>query len=210
MMYNRSEVKRYAAQLLSKRYWPLVGVCFLVPLLSQLVGAIGLGIFALLVSGPLTVGLGMYCLRVWRGEETSLEQVFTDGFSNYGHTLGGTLRMALFTFLWSLLFVIPGIVKGFAYSMTPYILGDCPKVSATDALKLSMRMMKGHKFEYFVLQLSFIGWGLLSALTLGILNIFYVSPYFNLSCAGYYALRKEQALADGTITMEELEGAPIF
>ena len=94
--------------------------------------------------------------------------------------------------------------------MSAYILGDCRQVSATDAIRLSKRMMQGHKMELFMLHLSFIGWYLLSVLTAGILIIFYVGPYHHMTIAGYYALRKEQALADGTITAEELSGAPIL
>jgi len=208
-MYQRQDVKRYASRLFAAHYWPLVGVCFLLPLLTQVAGSVTSGIGALLVSGPITVGLSMYCLRIWRGENATLDQAFVDGFADYGRILGGTLWMGLFTFLWSLLFVIPGIVKSFSYAMTPYILGDCKQVSATDALKLSMRMMHGHKWELFLLHLSFFGWYLLSALTAGLLAIFYVTPYCNMALAGYYALRKEAALADGTITQAELDGAPI-
>lgn len=208
-MYNRQEVKRFAANSFSAAYWPLVGVCFLLPLLASIAGGLGAGVLALLVQGPLTVGLNMYCLRRWRGEDPTLDSAFVDGFGNYGHVLGGYLWMVLFTALWSLLFVIPGIVKAYAYAMTSYILGDCKQVSATDALKLSKRMMKGHKWELFVLHLSFLGWDILNALTAGILGIFYVAPYKNMSFAGYYALRKEQALAEGIITQEELMGAPI-
>jgi len=209
-MYNRIDVKRFAARLLSKHYWPLVGVCVLFGLLTTVAGGASSGLDALLLSGPLAVGLNMHCLRRWRGEEASLDQAFTDAFSDYGHVLGGTLWMGLFTFLWSLLFVIPGIVKAFSYAMTPYLLGDCKQVSATDALKLSVKMMRGHKWELFTLELSFLGWHLLNALTCGILGVFYVGPYRNMALAGYYALRKEQALADGTITAEELAGSPIF
>lgn len=108
--------------------------------------------------------------------------------------------------LWSLLFVIPGIIKAISYALTPYILADCKNVRATDALKLSMRMMEGHKWEYFVLGLSFIGWMLLTSLTCGLLYVFYVGPYMNNTFAGYYAERKAAALAEGTVTQAQLAG----
>lgn len=206
-MYNRQDLKRYASFRFTQQYWPLVGVCALMLVISAI--ASNTGILGMLVSGPLQVGLCMYCLRIWRSEEASVSQMFDDGFSNYGRVLGGMLLTGLYTALWSLLFIIPGIVKAHAYAMVPYLLGDCKNVTATDAIKLSMRMMQGHKFELFLLHLSFFGWHLLSALTLGLLHIFYVTPYLNMALAGYYAFRKEAALAEGTITLEELNGAPI-
>ena len=115
--------------------------------------------------------------------------------------------MALFVFLWSLLFFIPGIIKSFSYAMTQYILADCPNVKARDALKLSMRIMNGHKADLFVFHLSFLGWAILGALTFGILNLFYVSPYMNSSLATFYLEVREDALRRGVITMGQLEGA---
>ena len=108
-----------------------------------------------------------------------------------------------------LLFFVPGIIKSLSYAMTPYLLDDCKNLPAKDALKVSMRMMKGHKWELFVFHLSFIGWHLLSVLTLGILTIFLVSPYQNTALAGYYEERKKSALEEGIITEAELNGEPI-
>ena len=101
---------------------------------------------------------------------------------------------------------IPLIIKSFSYAMTTYILADCPDVKAQDALKLSMRIMDGHKWELFVFYLSFIGWYLLSLITLCLLSIFYVDPYFHSSMAVYYLEVREQALRTGVITMGQLEG----
>jgi uncharacterized membrane protein len=114
------------------------------------------------------------------------------------------LWMGLFTMLWTLLFIIPGIIKALAYFMTPYILAECPDVTATDALKLSMRMTAGHKGKVFVMGLSFIGWGLLTALTFGILGIFYTGPYYYTSFAGLYHELKEEALKNGVVSPAEL------
>ena len=91
----------------------------------------------------------------------------------------------LYTFLWSLLFIIPGIVKSYSYAMTPYILLDRPELSATDAIKESEKMMNGHKMELFILDLSFIGWILLSMLTCGIL-VLYVEPYMMATKSAFY------------------------
>ncbi len=158
-------------------------------------------IFVLL---PLTVGYNAFSLRVYRGEEADVGGMFRDGFANYLRHVGGMLWMALFTFLWTLLFIVPGIVKALAYFMAPYILADCPDVTATDALKLSMRMTSGHKGRVFVMGLSFIGWGILTALTGGLLGIFYTGPYINTSFAGLYHELKQEALAKGVVSPAEL------
>jgi uncharacterized membrane protein len=88
--------------------------------------------------------------------------------------------------------------------MTPYILADCPDVKATDALKLSMRITNGHKVDLFVLQLSWIGWGLLTGLTFGILGIVFVFPYMNTTMAGYYIELRDLAIDSGIVLPEEL------
>ena len=99
---------------------------------------------------------------------------------------------------------IPAIVKGISYSMTAFILEHFPSVPATDALKISMRITQGHKGDIFVFCLSFIGWFILSALTFGILYIVYVGPYFYSSFAGLYQELRDNALAEGRVTAEEL------
>ncbi len=166
------------------------------------------GIALIILSGPLTIGLNHFFVMnvLGRSDITALTPVTAAFNPNFGRKLGGYLWMILFVFLWSLLFWIPGIIKSFSYAMAPYILADCPNVKAKDALKLSMRIMKGHKWEFFVLELSFIGWAILGGLTMGILNIFYVDPYMNSSLATYYLEVREQALRTGVISMGQLEG----
>lgn len=165
------------------------------------------GLLTLLLGGPLTVGLNAFFIRNCCGDrDLTVTTPFSEAFKNYPRKLGGSLWMGLFIFLWSLLFVIPGIIKAISYSMTQYILADCPQVRAKDALKLSMRMMRGHKWEYFVMGLSFIGWAILTALTLGILGIFYTGPYMNSSFAVFYLEVRDEALRSGVVTAEQLEG----
>lgn len=101
------------------------------------------------------------------------------------------ILLAIFTFLWTLLLVIPGIIKGYAYSQTYYIYKDInaqeknTSLRYTDYITLSRELMNGHKFEYFVLQLSFIGWWILVALTAGIAS-FWVLPYYQTTMTAYY------------------------
>lgn len=114
-----------------------------------------------------------------------LSNSFGYGFKIYWRAIGGTLLVAVFTFLWSLLLVIPGIIKAYSYSMTPYILIDNPELSVREAIRKSQRMMVGQKFNLFWLQLSFIGWFILACLTGGIGFLWFV-PYYQTSQAVFY------------------------
>ena len=101
----------------------------------------------------------------------------------------------LYTVLWSLLFIIPGIVKSYEYRMIPYILGENPDMNREQAFAMSKQMMDGNKWNTFVLDLSFILWDLLGACTMGILHVFYIEPYKRLTDAGLYQTLKEQMIA---------------
>ncbi len=162
----------------------------------------------LFVGLPLEVGHAHFSRCIYNNWITSVGEMFRRGFGDYGRHLGGLLWRDLFIFLWSLLFVIPGIVKRYAYFAAPYLLAEFPAVRATDAIKLSMRMTYGYKADLFVLDLSFIGWNLLSALTLGLLGILYVNPYYYTSKAGMYEELKNNALLTGAVRYEELAGYP--
>ncbi len=205
-MKSRKEIKEIAKDAFYRQYWLCVGANVIVMALCSVLSGISLGVAAFILVPSLVIGLNFFSVAMYRGDATSLEDIFREGFDNFGRKLGGYLWMELFIYLWSLLFVIPGIIKAISYALTPYILADCKNVRATDALKLSMRMMEGHKWEYFVLGLSFIGWTLLTYLTCGLLYVFYVGPYMNNTFAGYYAERKAAALAEGTVTQAQLAG----
>ncbi len=109
----------------------------------------------------------------------------------------------LFTFLWMLLFIIPGTVKAYAYSMTPYILADNPNVEYGRALKLSIEMTNGHKADIFVLQLSFTGWYLLGIICCGI-GVLFVNPYYEAAMAEMYDKLRKNAVAKGFCKPNEL------
>lgn len=203
-MFDRAAIKQRAKDAFTSQYGITIGVYVLYIIICTAVSGASLGIAALLICPPLAVGYAYFLVRIYKGEVGDISDMFTAGFTNYGKNLGGMLWMYLFTFLWSLLFVIPGIVKGIAYSMTPYILADCPNVSPTDALKLSMRMTAGHKGGIFVMYLSFLGWAFLSAVTAGILWLLYAGPYMSASFAGLYTVLKQKAIESGTIRAEEL------
>lgn len=194
-MLDRKSIKKHAKEVLSANYGVCIGtliVSILIAVVAAYVPYVGM-IIAIAASPVVMVGLMNVYLRMYRGENVEFGDMF-DGFKIYGHVLGGYWYMYLFIFLWSLLLYIPGMIKAYAYSMTPYILMDQPEISATDALEKSKQMTYGHKWEIFVMHLSFIGWGILSSLTIGVLGIFYVGPYFMLTMAGYYVVLRNQEM----------------
>lgn len=143
---------------------------------------------------PLTVGLSNSLkLFVKDSDMQTIPNMFKLGFGEgrYWRNVLGMFLMGLFTFLWTLLFIIPGIIKSYAYAMTPYILVDYPELSPNEARLKSIEMMRGHKWKFFGLQLSFIGWFLLCILSLGIGLIWFI-PYTNTSYAAFYLNLKEE------------------
>lgn len=132
------------------------------------------------------------------GENKLTANCFRLSFGNYFKNIAAYLLMCLFIFLWTLLLIIPGIIKALAYSMTPFILKDFPELSVNQAINLSQKMMKGHKFDYFWLGLSFIGWILLGLLTLGIGYIWLI-PYMYTSYAAFYEEVKKEYLENTTL-----------
>lgn len=162
----------------------------------------------LLLGAPLRVGFAHFSRCIYNNWTTSVSDMFRRTFGDYARNLGGMLFMDLFIFLWSLLFVIPGIIKSLAYFAAPYLLAEFPAVRPTDAIKISMRMTNGYKGEIFYYSLSYIGWYLLSALTLGLLGLLYVNPYYYTTMAGLYEELKMNALNTGAVSYYELVGYP--
>ena len=129
--------------------------------------------------------------------------VFIEGFNNWARAILGILWESLWIFLWTLLFVIPGIIKAIAYSQMFYIIVEYKDISVTKAMRISIDITRGHKWDLFVMYLSFIGWDILSALTLGILEL-WLAPYKNMTYTNaYHALIKE-AIEKGIIKPEDL------
>ncbi|MBE6620456.1 MAG: DUF975 family protein [Ruminococcaceae bacterium] len=181
------------------------GVAILAYLLySLIIGALSTtGIGSLILAGPLYAGLIAVFVQLARTGSTKIEGMFenlTKGFVNKMLTY---ILVQVYTFLWALLFIIPGIVKGYSYSMAFYIMNDNPEMGANEAITRSREMMNGHKWQLFCLHFSFIGWILLSILTFGILTIF-VAPYMQAAEAEFYEnLKLEAGLAQVAPTAEE-------
>lgn len=164
--------------LLTLVYSLIVGACNAIPGVGQ--------VASLVVGGPLVLALTMIALAVLRSENVGVENLF-DGFKDGKFVPAFLLYLVntIFVALWSLLLVVPGIIKGYSYAMSTYILAENPGMSQSECRKESMRMMIGHKWRLFCLHFSFIGWYLLSALTFGIL-MFWVTPYVRTAEAAFY------------------------
>ncbi|MBO4428950.1 MAG: DUF975 family protein [Clostridia bacterium] len=179
---TRKEIKLAAKESL-KGNW---GVAILALLIAGIIlSAVSFsGIGTLILMGPFALGVVMVYSGIVRKQQVGVGTVF-GGFSNFANSFLAGLLVSVFTFLWSLLFWIPGIIKSYSYSMTFFILNDHPELTNADAITESRKMMNGHKMELFILDLSFIGWYLLVGLTFGLLS-FYVVPYHNAAKAMFY------------------------
>ena len=152
-----------------------------------------------LLALPLSWGLTVSLLRNHREESVDLENLF-DGFrgGRYTRVFCALFLVNLFTFLWALLLIIPGIMKAFSYALTPYILLDEPELTARQAITRSCEIMEGRRWKLFCLYLSFIGWGILSLLTFGI-GFLWLVPYMNASIAAFYENARAEYEAENSI-----------
>lgn len=153
-----------------------------------------LSFVSLFVLLPLAVGYSN-SMRVLleTGDNRLTNNSFSLAFGNWLHVVWGMILSTIYIFLWTLLLIIPGIIKSYSYALTPYILVEHPEMSANEAIEESMRLMDGHKFDLFYLQLSFIGWAILSILSLG-LGFFWLIPYQMTAQAAFYRDIKNEAM----------------
>jgi len=157
-----------------------------------------LSIAVAIAAGPFALGFAGYFLKRVRGEEIATRNIF-DGFYFFSRSFLAQLLIQLFTFLWSLLLIIPGIVKALGYSMAFYIMYDNPQIKPLEAIKKSQIMMKGYKGKLFLLELSFLGWAILCILTFGI-GFLWLNPYIYLSMANFYENLKRNQENNQTAT----------
>lgn len=200
----RAEMKALAKERMKGQWGNAILIMILSGLLTGAAGLLGaiLGplsfIVTLAVGGPIMLGTTYFYLKISSGEKAEIGDLFW-GFRNFAGAFVLTFLQGLFIALWSLLFVIPGIMKAYSYSMAFYIMAEEPGISAREAIRKSKEIMKGHRMELFVLQLSFIGWAVLGFVTLGIAN-FYVFPYMNETMAFFY-----RNLSGGRVQPETLQ-----
>lgn len=188
---DRAELKaRARAQLgggIFQNLWMMgLAVCLLIGLMESAAAGILPGIGALIVVGPLEYGMAFIFLKQARDHQpVQLGDMFCGFQDDFGGTFLIGLMTSLFTFLWSLLFVIPGIIAAYRYSMATYIMAENPTIAPTEAIERSKALMDGRKGDLFCLDLSFFGWALLTVLTAGI-GALWLTPYMAVSRAAFY------------------------
>ncbi len=194
---DRAQVKANAkAQLgnnLFGKVWLMALVVVLIQsaiiILAPSIPVVG-SVATLVLSGPLSIGVSLVFLKLVRGNsDIELGDIFVSFSSRFGKDFLLGLMISIFTFLWSLLFVIPGIVKAYSYSMSFYISLDHPDWDWKQCMEESKRITNGHKGELFVLDLSFIGWYLVGSLCCCI-GALWVAPYHMTAQANYYEVLK--------------------
>ena len=190
MRLTNSEIRAKAREVLGgkifdKSWLMALLACLVVDIIVSSASGITFGIGAIILAGPLYLGINKLFLNAVRtSEEIKVEKVF-DGFKTFKESLVLSIMESIFIFLWSLLFIIPGIIKAYSYSMSLYILADHPEYTWKQCLDESRKMMKGHKWSLFCLQFSFIGWIIVSIFTLGV-GLLWVTPYEQAATAAFY------------------------
>ena len=188
------------------------GTCAIIALIYEIIlGALGglsyntygiADVAMMVLTGPFTLGLVTAGFNVSRNRELRVDNIFA-GFNNFVSALLLHLLNSVLVFLWSLLLIVPGIIKAISYSMSFMILHDNPNMDVNEARIESVKMMDGHKYEYFCLFCSFIGWFLLCILTLGILT-FWIAPYYQVAKTEFYENIKNLKPVSDTIDSDSL------
>lgn len=200
---NRALLKENAKKSLQGKYGDAIALLGIMFAISFALGLV-IGFFrleedlastlsdlcSLLISCALGFGMTSYFLKISRNEPVTYNELFskTNMFVSY---LSISLLVGLFTFLWTLAFIIPGIIAALSYSMVFFVKLDNPDMGAMDVLRKSKQIMSGHKMDYFVLGLSFLGWAILGAFTLGILYLWLI-PYMQVTYANFYNSIKDE------------------
>ena len=169
-------------------HWGKMALATLVyTLIAGICGSIPFANFALIILVGMPLGYGFYLmfLKFDRDQTTDTVGSIFDGFKTYGRAIGVPLLMAVYIFLWTLLLIIPGIIKSYAYSQAYFLAKDHPDWSAEKCIHESRMMMQGHKWRLFVLDLSFIGWFLLGILSLGI-GFLWIEPFVYATHVKFY------------------------
>lgn len=159
--------------------------------------------FRVFLGYTLEVGGKRFFVKSAQFEDRSASFAFSFRKENYKEIILTMLVKDVYNFLWFMLLIIPGIIKAYAYRMVPYILTDNPQIGYSRAIELSNEMTKGHKFDMFVLDLSFIGWYILGLIALGV-GVLFVMPYELATKAELYLVLRKNAMDYGMCTAGEL------
>ena len=187
---NRTELKTAAKEQIKGKIGILFVITLIIAAISGLAGLVlnlipmGGLVATIIITPAFALSITRVYLNLTAGGTAEVKDAFT-GFDDFWSAFKVNFLVGLFTFLWSLLFVIPGIVKGYSYSMALYILAENKGKAALECINESKAMTDGHKMDLFVLDLSFIGWLLLCGITFGIAYI-WVGPYMQATLANAY------------------------
>lgn len=231
-MWNRKELKSRAREVLKGNYWYALAASILILLVQgstgggggggsaaskgeswewltpAMVGLMVLGVIALIllrifIGYALEVGGRKFFIRLSGGEREMAHLGAFFKVEAFGSVWRSMLRRGIYLFFWTLLLIIPGIIKYYAYRMVPYILAENPRIGSRRAIELSRQMTDGEKFDIFILDLSFIGWYLLGLLAFGI-GIIFVQPYVDATHAELYLALRARAIEKGFTSEGEL------
>lgn len=205
-MINRKVIKQKAKDQLGNNIFGqawMMGllICFLGGLIIAGTGSITFGVGTIMLGGPLSAGIYYAFIKQARGNEMEIKDLFQPISKDFGQTFLLGLMMAIFVLLWSLLLFIPGIIAAYSYQMAFCIKVDHPELDWYSCLKASKRMTKGHKWQLFVLDLSFIGWAIVGSLCLGI-GTLWVAAYQQAAKVQFYeALVAEENMKTQTVNI---------
>lgn len=177
----------------------------IIVVISICIALIGV-VLKVLIFNPIIIGKNNFFMGIREDERKVGDIFFLFKDSKFIKPAITIFFVDLFTLLWTLLLIIPGIIKHYQYFMIEYILSENPDIDRKRAFELSKYMMDGQILETFVLDLSFIGWDILSSITFGLVGIFYVNPYREATYAELYAALREEAIQNGFTDVNELPG----
>ena len=192
MLKENSQLRAEARQALQGK-WPMAAVAALI--YSIVAGGLSAipfigGLCSLFIGLPVAYGIAIVMFGVFKGKDVDFGVLF-EGFQDYSRIFVTKLLQGIYTALWSLLLVVPGVIKYYSYAMTDYILKEEPEMKNNAAIEKSMAMMENNKMKLFLLDLSFIGWALLAIVTFGI-GFLFLQPYMQVSRAAFYEDLKAQ------------------
>ena len=218
-MWNRQQVKEQAKQIMKRNYWKMFVVTLLAGILTgekttiiervqdfasnnlsydaqpifysfiSVASILGI-LYTIFIGNVIVVGKNGYFIKN-HDENPELSDIFKGFKGNYLNVVKIMFLMDLKTLLWLFLFIVPGLIKAYEYSMIPYLLAENPNLSTSEAFSLSKQMTTGQKMDLFVLDLSFIGWGFLGLICCGI-GLLFVQPYPEATKAEVYLILKQQ------------------
>lgn len=186
-MKTSVEYRGIARSNLNGNWGNAIIVCLIATIISTLLGFIPIVgyVVTILLTGQLAVGEFNYFIKLHNKEDASVGSVFVNFGSQLLNNFIVYILQTIYVILWMLLFIIPGIIKGYSYAMTMFLKSKNPQLGANEAITLSRKIMDGKKWSLFCLHFSFIGWVILSVLTLGI-GLIFLLPYMQSAITAFY------------------------